>query len=273
MMKGRPQFRRRFSLQPSSPLKEGQEDGTTKNVRNDRLSESDNGGGKSVESSIRHKIVVMGAAKVGKSAIINQFLYSTFTPKYKRTVEEMHHGDFNLSGIHLTLDILDTSGSYEFPAMRDLSIKSADAFILVYDVNDSNTFLEVKTLRAQILNTKGAVPIVVVGNKVDLVEAKQAVESESTRDLVTMKWENGFVEVSAKENLNISQVFKELLIQAKLKYNLSPALQRRRRQSLPPPQHINSRSSGTHVPSAAQLQHLQQIRERSESKRNSCILS
>lgn len=139
------------------------------------MSESDSGGGKSAESSIRHKIVMMGAAKVGKSAIINQFLYSTFTPKYKRTVEEMHHGDFNVSGIQLTLDILDTSGSYEFPAMRDLSIKSADAFVLVYDVNDANTFLEVKTLRAQILSTKGAVPIVVVGNKIDLVETEQEV--------------------------------------------------------------------------------------------------
>ncbi|XP_020284952.1 ras-related protein Rap-2a [Pseudomyrmex gracilis] len=273
MMKGRHQFRRRFSLQPSAHMKEEQqEEGPPKNVRNDRLTES-NSGGKSTESSVRHKIVVMGAAKVGKSAIINQFLYNTFTPKYKRTVEEMHHADFTVSGIHLTLDILDTSGSYEFPAMRDLSIKSADAFIIVYDVNDSNTFLEVKTLRAQILSTKGAVPMVIVGNKIDLVESEQEVDSESTRELVTMKWENGFVEVSAKENLNISQIFKELLIQGKLKYNLSPALQRRRRQSLPPAQHMNSRSSGTHVPSPAQLQHLQQIRERSESKRNSCILS
>ncbi|XP_015431474.1 PREDICTED: ras-related protein Rap-2a [Dufourea novaeangliae] len=269
-MKGRHQFRRRFSLQPSS-LKEGQEDGPTKH----RLSESDSGGGKQAESNIRHKIVVMGAAKVGKSAIINQFLYNTFTPKYKRTVEEMHHGDFNVSGVHLTLDILDTSGSYEFPAMRDLSIKSADAFILVYDVNDANTFLEVETLKAQIYSMKGAVPIVVVGNKVDLVDSKQEVRPRfsTTRELVTIKWENGFVEVSAKENVNISQVFKELLIQAKLKYNLSPALRRRRRQSLPPPQHLNSRSSSAHVPSPAQLQHLQQIRERSESKRNSCILS
>lgn len=146
------------------------------NFRNERLSESDSGGGKHAESSIRHKIVVMGAAKVGKSAIINQFLYNTFTPKYKRTVEEMHHGDFNVSGIQLTLDILDTSGSYEFPAMRDLSIKSADAFILVYDVHDANTFLEVKTLRAQILNTKGAVPIVVVGNKVDLIDTEKQVK-------------------------------------------------------------------------------------------------
>ena len=99
-------------------------------------------------------------------------------------------------------------------------------------------------------------------------------ETERTREFVTTTWKNGFVEVSAKDNLNISQIFKELLIQAKLKYDLSPALQRRRRQSLPPPQHTNSRSSSsTHVPSVTQLQHLQQVRERSDSKRNSCSLS
>jgi len=145
--------------------------------RNERLTQSESGR-KSSESSIRHKIVVMGAAKVGKSAIINQFLYNIFIPKYKRTVEEMHHGDFNVSGRHLTLDILDTSGSYEFPAMRDLAIKLADAFILVYNVNDYNTFLEVKALRSQILNTRGAVPIMIVGNKIDLVEMKQEVSFE-----------------------------------------------------------------------------------------------
>lgn len=54
-------------------------------------------------ANVRHKIVVMGAAKVGKSSIITQFLYRTFSPKYKRTVEEMHHGDFNVSGVSRNL--------------------------------------------------------------------------------------------------------------------------------------------------------------------------
>lgn len=112
----------------------------------------------------------MGGAKVGKSAIINQFLYNTFTSKYKRTVEQMHQGDFNVSGTQLTLHILDTSGSFEFPAMRELSIKSADGFILVYDVNDPCTFEDVETLRSQILTSRGKdnLPIVVVGNKTDV---------------------------------------------------------------------------------------------------------
>lgn len=128
--------------------------------------------GNLTNNAVRHKIVVLGAAKVGKSSLISQFLYNTFSPKYKRTIEEMHHGDFNVSGVRLTLDILDTSGAYEFPAMRALSMQSADAFILVYDITDADSFTEVRTLRDQIHETKEstAVPIVVVGNKVDLAE-------------------------------------------------------------------------------------------------------
>lgn len=43
---------------------------------------------------VRHKIVVMGAAKVGKSSLITQFLHGSFSSKYRKTVEEMHHGEF-----------------------------------------------------------------------------------------------------------------------------------------------------------------------------------
>lgn len=55
--------------------------------------------------------------------------------------------------------------------MRALSISSADAFILVYDVTDASTFEEVRMIRDQIHETKAtsAVPIVVVGNKIDLL--------------------------------------------------------------------------------------------------------
>ncbi|KAI8434818.1 hypothetical protein MSG28_003320 [Choristoneura fumiferana] len=209
-------------------------------------------------NAVRHKIVVLGAAKVGKSSLITQFLYNSFSTKYKRTIEEMHHGDFNVAGVRLTLDILDTSGAYEFPAMRALSMQSADAFILVYDITDNESFVEVRTLRDQIHETKAstAVPIVVVGNKVDLAET-------------------GARQASAKDNTNVSQIFKELLVQAKVKYNLSPALRRRRRQSLPTgPQGPPGTPPAPHVPSPAQLAHLQQIRERhANSKRNSCIIS
>ncbi|KAK7873123.1 hypothetical protein R5R35_006351 [Gryllus longicercus] len=278
-MKGRHQFRRRFSLQPSFFKEEPDEDKTHHHSRSERRLDEEPlpSAAAAPVPGAKHKIVVMGAAKVGKSSLISQFLYGTFSPKYKRTVEEMHQGDFSVAGVSLTLDILDTSGAYEFPAMRALSISSADAFILVYDITDAATFDEARALRDQILETKAGAPapIVVVGNKLDLADDAREVEYDTTESVVTVDWENGFVECSAKDNVNVTQVFKELLTQAKVKYNLSPALRKRRRQSLP--RHSISEGpggAGPHIPSPAQLQHLQQIRERhAGSKRNSCVIS
>lgn len=60
----------------------------------------------------------MGGLKVGKSSVISQFLYNSFSAKYKRTIEEMHHGNFSVAGMNLTLDILDTSGDNEVSSCR-----------------------------------------------------------------------------------------------------------------------------------------------------------
>ena len=84
-------------------------------------------------------------------------------------------------------------------------------------------------------------PIVVVGNKIDLVkptsDSKRAdlprgVSRELAETTARLEWECGYVECSAKENQHIIDVFKELLLVSKVRYNLSPAV-RRRRQSLP----------------------------------------
>jgi GTPase SAR1 family protein len=81
---------------------------------------------------------------VGKTSIIQRFLYDTWTAKYRRTIEELHRADFPIGGASLTLDILDTAGSYEFPAMKTLNIASSNAFILVYSVDDQSSFDEVR---------------------------------------------------------------------------------------------------------------------------------
>ncbi|XP_068251096.1 ras-related protein rapA isoform X2 [Palaemon carinicauda] len=280
MMKAR-HFARRFSLQPTSlskdadrgtvledsdwdtptPVSKDEEASGPSAAAGTSSGSTDKGDNESKKK--RYRIVVMGAAKVGKTAIINQFLYDSFTPKYTRTVEEMHHGEYEVSGMSLTLDILDTSGSYEFPAMRELSINTADAFILVYAINDAESFDEVRNLREVILNTKKKmVPIVVVGNKNDL-EDQRAVPTEAAETIVLLNWENGFLEASAKDNLHVLHIFKELLNQAKIRYALSPAV-KRRRQSMP--------NVGMQI-TPSQLSHLQHLKQKHSGKRNSCVIS
>lgn len=95
---------------------------------------------------------MMGSAKVGKSSIISQFLYDKYLTRYRETVEELHRGEYELpDGASLTLDILDTSGAFQFPAMRALSISTSGAFILVYAVDDARTWEEVESLRKQVI--------------------------------------------------------------------------------------------------------------------------
>lgn len=50
----------------------------------------------------------------------------------------------------MTLDILDTSGAYQFPAMRELSISTADAFLLVFCVDREDTWDQIKHFKEQV---------------------------------------------------------------------------------------------------------------------------
>jgi GTPase SAR1 family protein len=48
------------------------------------------------------------------------------------------------------VDFLDTAGDLSFPAMRRLSITNAQAFVLVYSINDPNSFEIVKSVFEEI---------------------------------------------------------------------------------------------------------------------------
>nr|XP_033939104.1 GTP-binding protein Rhes-like [Pseudochaenichthys georgianus] len=204
-----------------------------------------------VKEKTHVRLVFLGAAGVGKTALIQRFLKDTFEPKHKRTVEEMHSKEYDIGGVKISVEILDTSGSYSFPAMRKLSIQNSDAFALVYAVDDPESLEAVKILRDEILEIKEDkyTPIVVVGNKVDRVKERQ-VSNEDVLSTVEMDWNNSYLEASAKENANVVEVFKELLQQANLPCRISPAL-RRRRETFP-------KDTNFHPPM---------------NKTNSCILS
>lgn len=75
----------------------------------------------------RYTVVVLGNSCVGKTAIISQLLYGSFDNEYRATVEEFHQEEFELGEVTVTLDVIDTTGSYSFPAMRKLCIEKGES--------------------------------------------------------------------------------------------------------------------------------------------------
>ena len=73
----------------------------------------------------------------------------------------MHHTPFphqllpSADGLFHALEILDTAGSHHFPAMRELSIRSGRAFVVVFAVNNEQSFYEAQTLWDLIVELKG----------------------------------------------------------------------------------------------------------------------
>ncbi|WAQ96527.1 RHES-like protein, partial [Mya arenaria] len=158
-----------------------------------------------------YRVVVMGTAGVGKSSIISKFMHDKFTESHKETIEELHRHRMQFESVSVDIDILDTAGSHQFPAMRKLAIATGDAFLLVFSVNDPESFETVKNLRDEIRLQKqtGQYSIVVVANKTDL-DADESHSHAVTESVVCMDWEEKFVNTSAKTGDNIDIVFQAL---------------------------------------------------------------
>ncbi|XP_036409598.1 GTP-binding protein Di-Ras1-like [Megalops cyprinoides] len=182
------------------------------------------------EQSNDYRVVVFGAGGVGKSSLVLRFVKGTFRDTYIPTVEDTYRQVISCDKSVCTLQITDTTGSHQFPAMQRLSISKGHAFILVYSITSKQSLEELKPIYQQVLAIKGSVeniPIMLVGNKSD--ETMREVETKEGEAQATA-WKCAFMETSAKMNYNVKELFQELLNLDKkrnMSLNMSSSKQKR----------------------------------------------
>ncbi|KPP69494.1 hypothetical protein Z043_111745 [Scleropages formosus] len=112
-----------------------------------------------------------------------------------------------VDGQQCMLEILDTAGTEQFTAMRDLYMKNGQGFALVYSITAQSTFNDLQDLREQILRVKDTddVPMILVGNKCDL-EDERVVGKEQGQNLARQWNSCAFLESSAKSKINVNEV-------------------------------------------------------------------
>lgn len=161
-----------------------------------------------------YKLVVLGSGGVGKSALTVQFVQGIFVEKYDPTIEDSYRKQVEIDNQQCMLEILDTAGTEQFTAMRDLYMKNGQGFILVYSITSQSTFNDLHDLREQILRVKDRddVPMCLVGNKCDL-EDERAVGKEQGQQLARDFNSCTFLETSAKQKINVNEIFHNLVQQ------------------------------------------------------------
>ena len=160
-----------------------------------------------------YKIVVLGSGGVGKSALTVQFVQGIFVEKYDPTIEDSYRKQVEVDGQQCMLEILDTAGTEQFTAMRDLYMKNGQGFVLAYSITAQSTFNDLSDLREQILRVKDSdeVPMVLVGNKCDL-EDERVVGKDQGMNLARQFGNCSFMETSAKAKIGVNDVSIFLLI-------------------------------------------------------------
>lgn len=158
------------------------------------------------------KLCLIGAGGVGKSCLVLRYVADEFLELHDATIEDTYRKEALIDDEACLLEILDTAGQEEFVEMMDQWVMVSEGFLLVYAINQADTFKEVehfwKTISRIKKSTQVPVPVVLVGTKLDL-ENERAVSTEQGEELAK-KYGWAFVETSAKTPTNIEKCFIEI---------------------------------------------------------------
>ncbi len=107
---------------------------------------------------------------------------------------------------------MDTAGEDDYQNMMDMWINFGEGFLLVFAINDKESFELIKSKRDRILKGKHGedTPMLLVGNKFDLASERQ-VSTEEAKSLAD-KWKIEYIETSAKTNHNVKDAFNNLAL-------------------------------------------------------------
>ena len=164
------------------------------------------------------KIVVLGSSGTGKTSFCNLWINNTFSEEYKATVmSEFSFKMYNYKGNYYKVQVWDLAGQDKNIYTSKVFTKGAHGCLILYDTQDKKSFENTikwkKTVDDNTTFIDGTpLPIVLVQNKIDLVEA-EALEGDE-EELKKFVDENKFVtftRTSCKNNQNVNETMDFLL--------------------------------------------------------------
>jgi len=159
-----------------------------------------------------YKVILLGESGVGKTSIIARFYSGKFDPDiimpltsqfFRKTIELPNNKS-------ITFDIWNTAGQERYRSLTKIFYKDAKVIILVYDITNKDSFIQLKEYWYEQVKQLGDKDIIfaVVANKNDLYD-KRAVNSETGEEFAKSIGAI-FMQTSAKENIGIQELIENI---------------------------------------------------------------
>ncbi|TMW61298.1 hypothetical protein Poli38472_013761 [Pythium oligandrum] len=156
------------------------------------------------------KVVLLGDTGVGKSSLVLRFVTNNFRPYSESTIGASFMSKMIVvKDTPIKYQIWDTAGQEKYHSLAPMYYRGAAAAIVVYDITRKQSLT---TLKNWVKELKQLGPdnivIAIAGNKSDL-DDKREVPSSQARAYAE---EIGalFIETSAKEDTNVSDLFIQI---------------------------------------------------------------
>ncbi len=171
-------------------------------------------------------IITLGQSGVGKTSIINRYVYNKFDPDKISTIGI----NFAFKEIILKnnkkikIKLIDTAGQEKYRALTKSYFKNAEAVLFVFSHDHEDSLDKIKEFKELLnsYNTLKDIPQYLIRNKIDLLEEdnvkddeKSKIEEkyseESLKDFIKTNKFLKYISTSAKnENNNLDDIFKSL---------------------------------------------------------------
>ncbi|MFW9783485.1 MAG: GTP-binding protein [Candidatus Heimdallarchaeota archaeon] len=159
----------------------------------------------------RFKIAFVGDPKAGKSSVIQRYTKASFTKDYIKTIgAQFSVYDKNVGEDRVRCLFWDIAGSESFHFLRRSFIEKSSAAIIVYSLREEDQekdiLSQITDWYEEIIRYSGNIPIVIWGNKIDLVDESKLDDSE-IQEFIKKNNILGYYLTSAKTGEGIIEAF------------------------------------------------------------------
>ena len=167
------------------------------------------------DEAMKSKVLLLGDGAVGKTSLIRRFVVDQFSDDYITTIgTKVTKKDVTVgkppNDVEVIMQIWDVLGQKGYGGVQETAVKGAQGVLFVHDLTREDTRRSMEEYwMPMVWRLVGRIPMVIVGNKVDLLQEERMAAHEYAYYLEE-KYSSPSIMTSAKTGEKVEDSFKPL---------------------------------------------------------------